>query len=425
MIPARCSAAAVLVALTSCNTRPPLVPMQQAIDAVVAALAEGRIEAAVEEIGYLRARDPLHAGAAQWSSVVADLLWHDEDAVQHQFAAVRNSRVAIGESQTMAEQRGRLGDLLFQAGRWGESVAPLRAGAVGDEAGRRSAFADIADLLPFVRKQTGPLLTEQRLLAGDVPEFLCGSGDRQRPLAIDTGTSMTTLSRSLAEELRVRGSRRAGEASDGMGRQLPVEVGSLDRFVVGDVDLGAVPVLVVADDALRLRDLYGGPDRVSRGVLGLDLVAAFRMTLDPERSSVVFELPRGLPEGESVQCVRAEGRCLIPVVVEGVRLWFVLDTGASHSSLTTRGLQALPGGEERAVPAYRRIRTVGGGFVAVREVRDLVLRASEARFRSVTLPVVARAEGRVFPVDGVLGVDLLSRCRVTLDRGRARLQAVR
>jgi hypothetical protein len=418
-------AAVGLLWFGGCISPPPVVPMQQAIDAVITSLAEGRIEAAVDEIAYLRARDPLHAGAAQWSSVVADLLWRDEEAVQHQFAAVRNGRTVIGDSEAMAQRRGRLGDLLFQSGRWGESLAPLRAGAVGDEAERRDAFAAIADLLPFVRKQTGPLLTEQRLLAGDVPEFLCGSGERQRPLAIDTGTSMTTFSRSLADELHVRGRRLAGDASDGTGQQLPVEVGLIDRFVVGDVDLGAVPVLVVDDDALRLRDLYGGPERVSRGVLGLDLVAVFRMTLDPERSSVVFELPRGLPEGESVQCVRAEGRCLIPVVVEGVRLWFVLDTGASHSSLTNKGLQALPGGPSRAVPSFRRIRTVGGSLVAVREVRDLVLRASEARFRSVTLPVVTRAEGQLFPVHGVLGVDLLSRCRVTLDHGRARLQAVR
>jgi len=125
-----------------------------------------------------------------------------------------------------------------------------------------------------------------------------------------------------------------------------------------------------------------------------------------------------------VQCVRAEGRCLAPVFVEGVRLWFVLDTGASHSSLTTAGVGALPGGDARTVPSFRRVRTVGGGLVAVREVRDLVLRCSEARFLGVTLPVVPRAASSLFPVHGVLGVDLLSRCRVTLDRGRARLLAV-
>ena len=88
-------------------------------------------------------------------------------------------------------------------------------------------------------------------------------------------------------------------------------------------------------------------------------------------------------------------------------------------------LQQMPGGEARASQSYRRVRTVGGGLVAVREVRDLVLRCSEARFLGVTLPVVARGTSSLFPVHGVLGIDLLSSCRVTLDRGRARLAALR
>lgn len=202
-------------------------------------------------------------------------------------------------------------------------------------------------------------------------------------------------------------------------------MGALLQFEVGDIAIGTVPVLVVDDAALRLRDLHGGAERVPRGVLGLDLLASVRLTLDPERQSVTLELPRGLPEGQSVQCVRVDGRCLVPVFVEGVRLWFVLDTGASYSSLSESGLRRLPGGDRRAVPSFRRVRTVGGGLVSVREVRDLVLRCSEARFLGVTLPVVSRGAGATFPVDGVLGVDLLSQCRVTLDRGRARLSSPR
>ena len=42
----------------------------------------------------------------------------------------------------------------------------------------------------------------------------------------------------------------------------------------------------------------------------------------------------------------------------------------------------------------------------------------------MTLPVIARGDAGLFPVHGVLGVDLLSRCRLTLDRGRARLTAI-
>ncbi len=421
----RLASPAAAFVFAACATTSPAPTIEEQLDLVATSLAKGRLEQAVETAAKARARDPSHVGAAQWSVVIADLLWRDEDSVREQAAAFRNARAAGFDKTRLQALRGRLGDLMFQAGRWGECISPLQAGAEVEDNERRSAFATIAYSLPFVRKPAGPLLTEQPLLPGDAPEFLCGAGDRVRPFAIDTGTSMTTVSGSFAEELGVQNKQPAGTALDGAGRSIVVEVGCLPRFTVGDIELGATPVLVVDDSLLRLRDLHGGPERVPRGVLGLDLLVAFRLTLDPERQSVVLELPRGLPAAESVQCVRAEGRCLVPVFVEGVRLWFVLDSGASHSSLTGAGVEALPGGASRTSPSFRRVRTVGGGLVSVREVRDLVLRCSEARFQGVTLPVVARTSSNVFPVHGVLGVDLLSRCRVTLDRGRARAQALK
>ncbi|MBL9079755.1 MAG: aspartyl protease family protein [Planctomycetes bacterium] len=421
----RAALAASALLLAACALRRPEPAPAAQLELAATALQRGRVEEAQELVAALRRRQPTYTAAAEWSSVLAEMLWNDDEAVREQMAAIRNARTAGFEAVEVQALRGRLGDLLFQVGRWGECSSPLLAGALGADAERRRAFATIAYGLPFVRKPVGPLLTEQRLLAGDMPEFLCGAGDRVRPFAIDTGTSMTTVSRSFAAELGIRDPQPAGSALDAAGRSLAIEVGALPRFAIGDVELGAVPVLVVDDEALRLRDLFGGPERVPRGVLGLDLLAAFRFTIDPERGSVQLELPRGLPVGESVQCLRAEGRCLVPVHVEGVRMWFVLDTGASHSSLSGLGLDALPGGPGRAVPSFRRVRTVGGALVAVREVRDLVVRCSDVRFQGVTLPVVARGESPQFPVHGVLGIDLLARCRVTLDRGRARIQAVR
>ncbi|MBX3464700.1 MAG: aspartyl protease family protein [Planctomycetes bacterium] len=411
--------------LAACAARPAESAPAAQLDLAVTALRQGRIEQAQDLVLAVRQRHPEHTAAAQWSAVLYELLWRDDDAVREQSAAIRNARAAGLEAPDVQALRGRLGDLLFQAGRWGECPGPLLAGAHGADAERRRGFASAAYGLPFVRKPSGPLLTEQPLLPGDTPEFLCGAGDRVRPFAIDTGTSMTTVGRSFAAELGLVVTWPAGQALDAAGRALAVEVGVLSQFAVGDVELGATPVLVVDDEALRLRDLFGGPERVPRGVLGLDLLVSFRFTVDPERGSVQLELPRGLPAVDSVQCVRAEGRCLVPVFVEGQRLWFVLDTGASHSSLTAAGVDALPGGAGRAVPSFRRVRTVGGGIVAVREVRDLVLRCSEVRFQGVTLPVVPRGAPALFPVHGVLGIDLLSRCRLTLDRGRARIQAER
>ena len=400
------------------------------------ALRDGRVEEAVDLIAQARRRDVRSVAAARWSAVAADLLWKDAEAIREQTAAIRSlrreiaARSAAGSGGEQADRlrlqrlRGQLGDVLFRAGRWGESSAPLLDGSEVADSERRRAFAVIASALPFVRRFAGPLVTEQPLLQGAAPEFVCGTRDRLRPFAIDTGTSMTTVASSFADELGVRSKQAAGEAVDGTGRRLPIEVGLMSRFRIGGVEIGAIPVLVVSDRALRLRDLHGGPERVPRGVLGLDLLSACRLTVDPERGSVVLELPTGLPPGDSVQCVRADGRCLVPIAIEGRRFWFVLDTGASHSSLTDLGVQRLPGGLSRAVPSFRRVRTVGGGVVAVREVRDLVLRCSDARFRGVTLPVVTRGSPALFPVHGVLGVDLLSRCRLTFDRGRARLTAL-
>lgn len=422
----RCRGTLLLVAccvwpVAACRTRHREVPFEQQLQAVALALREGRLEGAAELLAAVRARYGNQAAVATWSSVLAELLWRDDEAVREMHAAVRAAVAAGAPAEEVAELRGRLGDLLFQAGRWGEAWTALLADSPVSP--QRAAFATVAAELPSVRQPRGPLLTEQPLLPGDTPEFVCGSGGRQRPFAIDTGTSMTTLGRSFAEELAVAHRVAAGEALDSGGRKLPIEVGVLPHFQIGDVDMGATPVLVVDDAALRLRDLFGGAERVPRGVLGLDLLAAMRLSIDPERASVTLELPRGLPEDQSVQCVRVDGRCLAPVTIEGVRFWFVLDTGASHSSLSDAGLARLPDGDARAVPTYRRVRTVGGGTVAVREVRGLVLRCSEARFAGVTLPVVPRGQGGTFPVHGVLGIDLLGRCRLTLDRGRARLIA--
>jgi predicted aspartyl protease len=406
------------VAATCTVARAPEQPPDDLARTISALLAAGNVEQADMTRERARQLYPDDGLVLWWSATVSNLLWQDERAAT-ELDSLRRTRDRGGLDPVQCN--GLLGDVLFRSGRWGESIGPLQAAYAGPDGLRRTAFAIAAGELPFRRKQTGPLATEQPLLEGTCPEFLCGSSALRRPFAIDTGTSMTTLSRSLASELGVHVVTGAGQARDGTGHELPVEVGVLPSCFVGDVDLGAVPVLIVDDERLQLRDMFGGAERSPQAVLGLDLLALFRLTLDPQRHSVVLELPRGLAEDDSVQCVRAEGRCLVPVAVEGTRLWFVLDTGASHSSLSEAGLLALPDGAARAVAGYRRIRTASGPGTAVREVRDLVLRLSQVRFRGVTLPVIQRESAGAFPVHGVIGADLLLQCLVTLDRGRARL----
>lgn len=411
--------AAIATTLAACASKRPQPSPVQLVEEVLNLLAAGEIDAADKASDRAQKRYPGDGGVAACRASVHDLLWRDDLAI----AAWRDVVASKDRAGwTMAEARGRLGDQLFAAGRFGESLAPLLAGAVGDEAVRRRSLVAVARELPFRRKQVGPLVTEQPLLDGALPEFACTIGELRRPFAVDTGSSMTAISRTLAQQGAVRASNDAGSVPDGTGKMIPASLGVLDAFAVGDIWFGTVPVLVVDDERLSMRDLYGGPERAPVGVLGLDLLNLFRMTLDPVRKSLVLELPRALPPATSVQCLRSQGRCLVPVAIEGEQLWFVLDTGASHSSLTNEGLAKLPGGEERATPGFRRVRTAAGGGMSVREVKNLVLRVSQTRFSGVDLPVVARQARGLVPVHGVLGIDLLRQCRMTLDGGRARME---
>lgn len=402
-----------------CSSRKPARSAAQHVDDVLAALANGDIEAAEQAAMRGKRRYPQDGRIAVCVATVHDMLWRDDLAIAEWREIAAHPERA---GWTAAEARGRLGDQLFAAGRYGESVAPLLAGSVDAESMRRRALLSAARELPFRRKPNGPLVTEQPLLEGSLPEFACSIGDLRRAFAVDTGSSMTTIARSLAEEANARAMTDLGTIPDGTGLPVQASVAVLDAFAVGEIWFGPVPALVVEEERLAMRDLFGGPERPPIGVLGLDLLSLFRMTLDPVRKSLVLEMPRGLASTSSVQCVRSEGRCLVPVTVAGERLWFVLDTGASHSSLTAQGLHRLPGGDALAVPGYRRVRTAGGGGASVREVRNVELRVSQVRFPSVDLPVVSRTSGSRFPVHGVLGIDLMRQCRVTFDGGRARME---
>ncbi|MBK8099914.1 MAG: aspartyl protease family protein [Planctomycetes bacterium] len=412
---------AILLLAPGCVAPSPLLTPAESALAIAAALRTGQLEQAIAAAARARLRHPDDGTVAAWSSVVADCLWQDQRAADELAAAARAEQRAGAPTAAM---RGRLGELLFLHGRWGEATAPLQTAAVagGDSAVRYAALAKLAAALPYRRQQVGPLATEQPLLAGELPEFVCSIGGAQRVFAIDSGTSMTTLSASLANEVRVAAVTPAGVVVDGTGREVAVSLGLLPAFAIGDVGLGTIPIAIVSDAALALRDAFSGPERPPAGVLGLDLLALFRLTIDPGRRTVVFEVSRGVADADSVQCVRADGRCLLPVTVDDTRLWFALDTGASHSSLTVAGLRALPLGEARATPAFRRVHAAGGGSVSVREVRELLLRVATTRFGGVALPVIDRPAGATFPLHGVLGNDLLRRCRLTLDRGRLSLE---
>jgi predicted aspartyl protease len=258
-----------------------------------------------------------------------------------------------------------------------------------------------------------------------VPELLIPASERGGAFVLDTGATFTTLSQTLAAALAVDALVPGGEVRDGAGKPFAASFGRLPELTVGGLRLGPMPVLVVRDQTLSMRDLFGGPERGVDGLLGLDVLTRFRVVIDPNARSVTLSTATGLAAGNAAPCLRIDGGLRVPVEVEGKSLWFQLDTGASRSSLTAAGLALVPGGEARAVASYSAVHAPGGARVAVRELRGVTMRVAGAPFSAVSLPVIDRPRGPSgFPLDGVLGADLVLRCRAVLDTGKLLLEVL-
>lgn len=387
------------------------------IESITDALHSGDPDLARVHLREALRRFPEKGVFLTWSALLEQMYWHEDAALQD---LLRLNRMEDYASITREELMGRIGDLLFHMGDYAESIPYLFAGQETIEGAKRRALRQLARALPYSRSEPQELAAELPLIEGMLPRLLCSFGEKQRAFVLDTGATFTTVTRKLARDLQVSSVTPAGDSMDGTGRAFPSSLGVLPSFSLGSVELESQPVLVVDDSALSMSDHFGGPESSVAGLVGLDVLARFHVTFDPSRRSVAFSMPRGLNVEDSVQCIQFQGNCLVPVTIEGRAMWFVLDTGASHSSLTEAGLRALPGGEDRAIDSLRRVLTPGGVVHSVSEVQNLSLSVSDVRF-GVDLPVVPRQTSDLFPTHGVLGADLIMRCRTTFDGGRIRL----
>ncbi len=370
-----------------------------------------------------RQRFPVDLDVLRFDALVADMRWRDEIAIADLKAICRLG----SDPAAVAEASGRAGEKLFMVGYWRESESLLRAaveaGGESQERARRHAWAELAGRLPTIWRGPSSVEATAPLAHERLPEILLGVGERGGAFVLDTGATLTTLSLSLASALRVEPLLPGGQVSDGAGRPFPVQYGILQELLVGAVRLGPLPVLVVSDQVLAMRDLFGGPGRAVDGLLGLDVIGRFRVEVDAVARRLTIASPRGLAAAHAVPALRVDGGLRIPVVVEGRSLWFQLDTGASHSSLTPAGVRELPGGDDRAAAGFRVVHSPGGTRYSVRELRGLEVRASGAAFAGIDLPVVDRPGGETgLPLHGVLGADLVSRCRMVFDSGRVALE---
>jgi hypothetical protein len=227
-------------------------------------------------------------------------------------------------------------------------------------------------------------------------------------LLVDTGSSHTAVSNEVAAALLAPTVARTVVTSP-LGRTIRPVV-RLDRVTVGPLSASGVLASVVERKAMD-------PSGRIRGLIGQDVLASWRFTLDYRRRRLEWHHEGSLPAGVDALTLRAEAERLfveIPGSTGVMRL--VPDSATEALVLFQRRGRALPAAVRRD---GRAELTTFGEQQSVSRVRVLELRVGRRTFFDLPAVVVHRDSAAEEEGDGLLPLHLFA--RVTFDGPGRRL----
>jgi predicted aspartyl protease len=215
---------------------------------------------------------------------------------------------------------------------------------------------------------------------------------------LDTGATHSLIDRRVADRLRLQ--RRSGE------------VISFDRHI--DVDWAEIPDLRVGPlrgQALRIMVVklteYSEFAEHADGIIGLDLLSKSRkFSIDYDKRTVSFQLADdGTPDRSPSACF------VVPVVVQGVRVHLVVDTGLQGILLYGNRLRKrLPKMRIEGEPTKAAM-----GSLRATQVRLPGVQIVGAQAATTVLLIDGPDEDSLPGVDGYLGPMALQAKRVEFD----------
>jgi hypothetical protein len=232
-------------------------------------------------------------------------------------------------------------------------------------------------------------------------------------MVLDTGASVCMIHEDALERL---GLRRAGEAvtARGLAGDVSIYLVDLKKISVGGRE---IPLDVCAT-------LPSSFPLDAEGILGFDFFWPYIVTLDYEKKQMTLRDsdPAYRPAGSTAVPLRFEGRTPdVELLIDGLLCWVTLDVGAgSGVNLTTAFVE-----KNNLRTRYRNRKTVPvgmgvGGYLFADVARAGVLRLGAAEVRGPIMELSRQKKGTAAEdtVDGLIGGEILSRFRVTLDYQR-------
>jgi hypothetical protein len=255
--------------------------------------------------------------------------------------------------------------------------------------------------LPLTRSKVGHLMID------------VAAGAEHSSWIVDTGAEITCLPASTAQALHVR--MVEGTANIGTSTTIKVDgrMGMIDLLTIGSATVKHVPVLVLADDMLRLPD-----GSVIPGILGLPILAAFHQIAWLDHGAMLM-LGRSVENGErAASAVPAkiywhESGVGVPVSTAMGTRGLQLDSGANASQLGTVGLGLLTSAQQASIISADG-RTGGAGGILT--VKQRILPVLDYQLAGTPLHAEKMAVGSSASDKGAIGNDaILQLGSVTID----------
>ncbi|MEO5589574.1 MAG: retropepsin-like aspartic protease [Gemmatimonadaceae bacterium] len=347
----------------------------------------------------------------------------------HEVAALRldELRQTADDNTVISASRLLLTAMLQHQGKWKrlaelDSMGRLNSGVDGtlDKAGVEQWSNAFSRLSPrTVSFPNEPVVVPLELSAAGTPMIRVRINGRERTVWLDTGSSMSIVSESLAALSGVAPLLPDTlEVATATGR-VPARAGSISLLEIGGIRITHTPTLIVDDARLELRvgDGQGAPIGVRiDGVIGYDLISQTDLRIDYVNGRVVMARPDtaapALRTGRNLFWI---GTPIVRLITNsGIPLHFNLDTGAQESYSTDALLSKTKPrtfvGERRLVGGLAGISIIHGRFVD--ELRA-TMAGQPVLMRK--LLIFAPAFSSFVSLDGILGSDVGKNAVVRID----------
>lgn len=329
------------------------------------------------------------------------------------------------DSQVRAAARITYGAILSSEGDWARlatyaaSVDREKRDAAGVESWAPAfrnvstsiAFADTISQVPLTRAITGVVI---------IPVSVNGV---KRHFWLDTGTSITILTNSVADAANVVGlGTDTLEMVSAVGR-VSTRSAIVHSLKLGQVTVTNAPAMIVSDLALQIRESESGmPPVPIDGVIGFDVIRKLDLTIDDLDYRVIIRKPSLRTVGDSHPRNLAWFGVPIATLLSknGSAIHLLLDTGAGET-FGTPGMAQKSGAHWRAAER-RTVQGFGGTKIetgiVIPEVR-LFLGTTPLSFKRIFL--YEATYPTIFKLDGTLGADIGRGGTVRIDMTNGRL----